>query len=110
MVADARSHQSIRVIDGLRPEKKTPTGIWRRSGSGSCWLRSGVARRLQKGNATAVRLAYRLVFLSQAQFFGLGYLEAAEFMGLSPQEIEWAIEEYGRCDTDAHYAVVGGCL
>lgn len=28
----------------------------------------------------------------------------AEMMGLDPADVEWAIEEYGRCDTANHVA------
>ena len=39
---------------------------------------------------------------------GLCILEAADFMGLAPEDIEWAIEEYGGCDTSDYLAVVAG--
>ena len=33
--------------------------------------------------------------------------EVAKIMQLDPHEIAWALEEYGRCETDAHCVVVG---
>jgi hypothetical protein len=35
---------------------------------------------------------------------------AAEVMGLYPEEIEWAVEEFGLCDTGKHVAVEEGDL
>lgn len=31
--------------------------------------------------------------------------QAAELMGLNPEDIEWALEEFGECESEHHIAI-----
>jgi hypothetical protein len=45
---------------------------------------------------------YQIINLQTGEFSAVSLDEAAEIASLDPQDIEWAIEEHGVCETDTH--------